>query len=69
MEERSLHSASSIDEVIEVYKSTVYGIALTRTRNSQDADDIFQDDTTKSLLKMIALPFKTVSSQQTMDKG
>jgi len=43
MEERSLHSASSIDEVIEVYKSTVYGIALTRTRNSQDADDIFQD--------------------------
>ena len=32
----------SIDEAIELYKSTVYGIALTRTKNRHDADDVFQ---------------------------
>ena len=32
-----------IDDVIEAYQSTVYGIALTRTRSKDDADDIFQE--------------------------
>ena len=32
-----------IDDVIEAYQSTVYGIALTRTRNKEDADDVFQE--------------------------
>jgi len=32
-----------IDDVIEAYRSTVYGIALTRTRSREDADDIFQE--------------------------
>jgi len=33
----------NIDDVIEAYQSTVYGIALTRTRSRTDADDIFQE--------------------------
>ena len=33
----------NIDDVIEVYQSTVYGIALTRTASRADADDIFQE--------------------------
>ena len=33
----------SIDDVIEAYQSTVYGIALTRTRSRADADDIYQE--------------------------
>jgi RNA polymerase sigma-70 factor (ECF subfamily) len=32
-----------IGQVIEMYKGTVYGIALTRAKNRHDADDIFQD--------------------------
>ena len=32
-----------IDDVIEACQSTVYGIALTRTRSKDDADDIFQE--------------------------
>ena len=33
----------NIDDVIEAYQSTVYGIALTRTRSRADADDIYQE--------------------------
>ena len=33
----------NIDDVIEAYQSTVYGIALTRTSSRTDADDIFQE--------------------------
>ena len=33
----------NIDDVIEAYQSTVYGIALTRAKNRDDADDIFQE--------------------------
>ena len=33
----------NIDDVIEAYQSTVYGIALTRTGSQADADDIFQE--------------------------
>jgi len=33
----------NIDDVIEAYQSTVYGIALTRTKNRADADDIYQE--------------------------
>lgn len=29
--------------IIQKYKSTVYGIAITRTKNIHDADDIFQE--------------------------
>lgn len=43
MELLSLRTDESIDQVIEKYKSTVYGIALTRTKNCHDADDIFQE--------------------------
>jgi len=35
---------------------------------AKTAEGHFHDDTAKNVLKMIALPFKTVSSQQTMDK-
>ena len=33
----------NIDDVIEAYQSTVYGIALTRAKNRADVDDIFQE--------------------------
>ena len=33
----------NIDDVVEAYQSTVYGIALTRVKNRDDADDIFQE--------------------------
>jgi len=33
----------SPDEVIERYKNMVYGIAMTRVKNSDDADDVFQE--------------------------
>jgi len=36
-------AGAPIDDVIEAYQSTVYGIALTRTRSRADADDIFQE--------------------------
>jgi len=32
-----------IDDVIEAYRGTVYGIALTRVKSRADADDIFQE--------------------------
>jgi RNA polymerase sigma-70 factor (ECF subfamily) len=32
-----------MEEIIERYKGTVYGIALSQTRNAADAEDIFQD--------------------------
>lgn len=31
------------DEIIEKYKSTVYSVALTHTKNKYDADDVFQE--------------------------
>jgi len=43
MELLPLRTDGSIDRVIETYKSTVFGIALTRTQNRSDADDIFQE--------------------------
>ena len=33
----------NMDDVIEAYRSTVYGIALTRVKSRADADDIFQE--------------------------
>jgi len=33
----------NIDDVIEAYRSTVYGIALTRVKSRADAEDIFQE--------------------------
>jgi RNA polymerase sigma-70 factor (ECF subfamily) len=33
----------NIDDVIKAYQSTVYGIALTRTRSRADAEDIYQE--------------------------
>ena len=33
----------SLEDVIKKYKSTVYGIALTRLKNRDDADDVFQE--------------------------
>lgn len=33
----------SIEAVIQRYKGTVYGVALSYTKNRDDADDIFQD--------------------------
>lgn len=33
----------SLEDVMEKYKSTVYGIALTRLKNRDDADDVFQE--------------------------
>jgi len=38
-----LRADGNISQVVEAYKSTVYGIALTRTKNRGDADDVFQD--------------------------
>lgn len=32
-----------MEAIIQTYQSTVYGIALTRTRSREDADDIFQE--------------------------
>lgn len=43
MERLPLRTEGSIDQVIEAYKSTVYGIAFTRTKSHCDADDIFQE--------------------------
>jgi RNA polymerase sigma-70 factor (ECF subfamily) len=33
----------NINQIIEAHKNTVYGIALSHTRNVPDAEDIFQD--------------------------
>lgn len=38
-----LRPNGSIEEVIEKYKNMVYGIALTRVKNQNDADDVFQE--------------------------
>jgi RNA polymerase sigma-70 factor (ECF subfamily) len=43
MERQSFRADDSFDEIIERYKSTIYGIALTHTQNRADADDVFQD--------------------------
>ncbi|MBQ4066471.1 MAG: sigma-70 family RNA polymerase sigma factor [Clostridia bacterium] len=32
-----------IEQMIEKYRTTVYGVALTHTRTKYDADDVFQD--------------------------
>ena len=33
----------SIETIIQRYKSTIYGVALSYTNNRSDADDIFQE--------------------------
>lgn len=38
-----LRPNGSIEEVIEKYKNMVYRIALTRVKNQNDADDVFQE--------------------------
>lgn len=40
---QSLRTDDSIEEVIEKYKNMVYGIALTRVKNQNDAEDVFQE--------------------------
>jgi len=39
----TVSAAETIEKVIETYKSTVFGIALSRTGNREDAEDIFQE--------------------------
>ncbi|WMJ24116.1 sigma-70 family RNA polymerase sigma factor [Paludicola sp. MB14-C6] len=40
---KSLRTDDCIDEVISQYSAMVYRLALSQTKNSSDADDIFQD--------------------------
>lgn len=40
---KSLRTNDCIDEIINKYSSMIYRIALTHTRSSCDADDIFQE--------------------------
>lgn len=37
------HTKPNIDEVIEMYKDMVYGIAVTHVHNKSDADDVAQE--------------------------
>ena len=43
MEALPLRAGGGMDEVIDRYQDMVYGLALTRTGNRADADDIFQE--------------------------
>jgi RNA polymerase sigma-70 factor (ECF subfamily) len=38
-----MHEAHEIDEIIHIYKKTVYSTALSQTRSRFDADDVFQE--------------------------
>ncbi|MDR2532427.1 MAG: sigma-70 family RNA polymerase sigma factor [Oscillospiraceae bacterium] len=38
-----MFSVHDIDEIINTYKKTVYGTALSHTQNKFDADDVFQE--------------------------
>ena len=43
MEALPLRAGGEIDSVIDRYQDMVYGLALTRTGNQADADDVFQE--------------------------
>lgn len=43
MEALPLRAGGEIDEIINRYQNTVYGLALARTGNRVDADDVFQE--------------------------
>lgn len=38
-----MNSELSVEQAVEAYKATVYGIALTHTSSRADADDVFQE--------------------------
>jgi len=38
-----VHTELSFEQVVSMYTSTVYGVALTHTANRADADDVFQE--------------------------
>ena len=43
MEALPLRAGGEMDAIIDRYQNTVYGLALTRTGNRADADDVFQE--------------------------
>lgn len=43
MDTQPLRAGGGIEEVIDRYQSTVYGLALARTGSRADADDVFQE--------------------------
>ena len=43
MEALPLRAGGEVDSVIDRYQDMVYGLALTRTGNRADADDVFQE--------------------------
>lgn len=43
MDNLPLRAGGEMDAVIDRYQNTVYGLALTRTGNRADADDVFQE--------------------------
>lgn len=43
MSVQPLRTGGDIDEVINKYKNMVYAIAMTRVKNRDDADDVFQE--------------------------
>lgn len=43
MEAQPLRAGGEMDEIIDRYQDTVYGLALARTGSRADADDVFQE--------------------------
>ena len=43
MEALPLRAGGEMDSIIDRYQTMVYGLALTRTGNRADADDVFQE--------------------------
>lgn len=43
MEALPLRAGGEMDQIIDRYQDTVYGLALARTGNRADADDVFQE--------------------------
>ena len=43
MEALPLRAGGEMDSIIDRYQNTVYGLALARTGNRADADDVFQE--------------------------
>ena len=43
MDTLPLRAGGEMDEIIDRYQNTVYGLALARTGNRADADDVFQE--------------------------
>lgn len=43
MEALPLRAGGEMDQIIDRYQNTVYGLALARTGNRADADDVFQE--------------------------